>query len=95
MGSEIELKLTIDPTDVAPLRHRLTSMTAKRRHDPHRRLVSTYFDTKSFSLAQESLSLRIRKIGHRRIQTIKRAPSNGGSVITRSEKLREKGPPPS
>jgi len=85
MGSEIELKLTIDPMDVARLRHRLTSMTAKRRHDPHRRLVSTYFDTKSFSLARKSLSLRIRKIGHRRIQTIKRAPSNGGSLITRSE----------
>ena len=85
MGSEIELKLTIDPIDVAPLRHRLMSMTAKRRHDPYRRLVSTYFDTKSFSLAQKSLSLRIRKIGHRRIQTIKRAPSNGGSLITRSE----------
>jgi triphosphatase len=85
MGSEVELKLAINPIDVSRLRHCLTSMTAKRRHDPGRRLISTYFDTKSFSLAQKSLSLRIRKIGRHKIRTVKLAPPNGGSLITRSE----------
>lgn len=85
MGSEIELKLAIDPIDISRLRHSLSSMVTKRRHNRPRRFVSTYFDTKSLSLAQNGVSLRVRKIGRRRIQTIKLAAADGGDLMTRSE----------
>jgi inorganic triphosphatase YgiF len=71
MGNEIELKLEVAQRDL-----RILKATRIFRHDKGARaqtqnLVSVYFDTPKRKLQRKGVSLRIRKIGERRIQTIK------------------------
>ncbi len=65
---EIELKFAIRPADLRRLiRHpMLVGRKAKRQA-----LVSTYFDTPDLALHRRSLTLRVRKIGRRYVQTVK------------------------
>jgi inorganic triphosphatase YgiF len=78
---EIELKLRVAPEDVATL-----------QADPHfagslgepvsETLVSVYFDSDALFLRDHGLTLRVRHIGDRRIQTIKSAEHG---IFERSE----------
>ena len=85
MGTETELKLTLPPKDLrrvgrlAWLR-KLASGPAQRRQ-----LVSVYFDTDKFKLQGHGITLRIRKIGRKRIQTIKAFADGAGNVFSRRE----------
>ena len=69
-GREIELKLEIDPADIAALKAhpRLAASAAKTQ-----RQVSTYFDTAKQSLCKSGFALRVREIDGRFIQTVKGA----------------------
>lgn len=68
---ETELKLGIDPGDVPRLlQHSMLEGVAGAPET----LLSVYFDTSERKLRKAGLSLRIRRIGSRHIQTIKASP---------------------
>lgn len=71
---EIELKLDLDPRDCERLD--LTDMLGSGESETHR-LVSTYFDTPDLALRAAGYSLRVRRRGKERIQTVK---ANGGAA---------------
>ena len=71
MPAEIELKLAVPPRalrDVArlPWLRKLAKGPVNRQT-----LVSVYFDTGKFKLRENGMMLRIRKVGRKRLQTIK------------------------
>lgn len=82
MGTEVELKLA---TSKAGLRKALALPWLKRMaYDGIRKqhLVSIYFDTPDLVLRNHGVSLRVRRIGERRLQTVK---VNSALPITRGE----------
>ena len=59
-GREIELKLEIDPADIAALKaHPLLAASIGKTH----RQVSTYFDTPKQQLRKSCLALRVTRDG--------------------------------
>ena len=80
---EIELKLRVAPEDIAALRNH--PHFADALHDPtHETLDSVYFDSDDRFLRDHGLTLRVRHIGDKRVQTIKTA-SQGSDCFERSE----------
>ena len=92
MASEIELKLEV-PTHMlrtlsrAPWLKQMAEAPVKQQ-----KLVSVYFDTGNRVLKEGGLSLRVRRIGDRHVQTVKGAPAG---AFRRLEWERElEGPAP-
>ncbi len=79
---EIELKLQTDPLGVAML---LADPLVADANPKSRDQLSTYFDTDGHALRKAGLSLRIRQIGERRIQTIKTEGRGAASLFSRGE----------
>src|SRR5262245_7836367 len=76
MATEVELKLAVSPGALReatrlPWLRNLASGPAKRT-----KIVSVYFDTEKFKLRDSGVTLRIRRIGRKRVQSIK-ATGNG------------------
>ena len=71
MADEIELKLAVAADRVGRLKRNPLIRTLATRRAVTSRLHSVYFDTPDLLLAKHGLSLRIRRIGDRRIQTLK------------------------
>jgi inorganic triphosphatase YgiF len=75
MAQEIEVKLEAPGVAAArrlldaPWFKRLEAAPMKRNH-----LVSVYYDTPATALRREGISLRVRRIGPKRIQTVKEGP---------------------
>jgi triphosphatase len=82
MPTEIELKLAASPRALADAVH--LPWLRKLANGPldRKKLVSTYFDTPKFKLRDRGLTLRVRKIGQDRLQTVK---LNGGAAPDRKE----------
>ncbi len=87
--TEVELKLRIPPAALPRLiKHR--ALTKFRQGPPKRqRLVSTYFDTPDLALMRAQVALRVRKVGERRIQTLKLAATPETGPLSRREWERE------
>jgi len=86
MGSdpkEIELKLQVAPQDIAVLQNHPIFARAFEGLTPER-LDSVYFDSDDRKLRDHGLTLRVRQIGDKRVQTIK-SLSEGSYTIERSE----------
>lgn len=66
---ETELKITLDAAALARLRRHPALRGGTRRTQ---RLVSVYYDTPDHALATARIALRLRRVGNRWIQTIKR-----------------------
>ena len=80
---EIELKLRIAPKDIAMVRNHPNFVDIL--HNPiNETLVSVYFDSDELFLRDRGLTLRVRHIGKKRVQTIKAAP-RGSDGFERSE----------
>jgi triphosphatase len=80
---EIELKLRVAPQDLASLRNHPNF--AEYLHNPiNETLVSIYFDSDDLFLRGHGLTLRVRQIGGKRVQTIKTA-KRGSNCFERSE----------
>lgn len=83
--SEVELKLSLS----ADAMRRIESSPVLEGHATGpavtRRLRSTYFDTAGFDLAGRRGSLRVRRIGRDRIQTLKTASDGRHAVSRRGE----------
>ena len=85
MATEIELKLLIDPVDVPKLR-RLPKLKAWCTAKPvSRKLVTTYYDTPDLALWQAGIALRVRRVGHVWIQTIKGGGTAHAGLHQRTE----------
>jgi inorganic triphosphatase YgiF len=85
MSSEVELKLELAPHalhsfETSPWLHELTDRAGKRED-----VVSVYFDTPKFRLHKSGVSLRVRSIGTRRVQTIKASTHGLGGPLARDE----------
>lgn len=87
-NQEIEVKLELDGDEGAS--HRLQA-ELEQRYGPGRAvaLTSTYFDTADLALREAALSLRIRRVDGRSIQTIKSRSSRKGGMFSRDEWERE------
>ena len=85
IATEIELKLALDPTAIpALLRHpALRGLRRGRTRSAH--VVSTYFDSRDLRLQRDDLTLRIRRIGRRWLQTLKGPPQGGAGLHDRPE----------
>lgn len=79
---EVELKLEYDPASRDRL---LASPLFASQNGRQRRLVATYFDTPDQQLARAGYSLRIRRAGDERIQTVKVADSKAAGLFVRGE----------
>lgn len=67
-GREVELKLAVDPADLQRLKqHPLL----KAQRPSTVRLEATYFDTSDLRLAEQDLTLRVRRSGRKHVQTVK------------------------
>jgi inorganic triphosphatase YgiF len=82
---EIELKLAVDPRDVRRLRESPILRAPGLKHTARQRLVSTYYDTPSFSLQRSGVILRVRKIGRERVQSVKMNAAESGGLARRIE----------
>ena len=85
MPQEIELKLAVDPRNVRRLRDSQILRASRLKHTARQRLVSTYYDTPSFSLLHSGIILRVRKIGREREQSIKMDAAGGRGLARRIE----------
>jgi len=81
MTDEIELKLELSQEAAATIEASSLLMGATRRA----RQSSIYFDTPDRALASAGVSLRIRKSGGKRVQTIKAAGASAAGLFARSE----------
>jgi inorganic triphosphatase YgiF len=81
--SETELKLLVRPQDRPALeRHPLLQAESGREErDEH----TTYFDTPQLALANRGLSLRVRRSGDKRVQTLKSAGGERAVAGSRGE----------
>lgn len=84
MPTETELKLTL--SDDAPRRLLESETLRNAAAGPPRRerIVTTYWDTLDRALARRGLSLRVRRQGGKRLQTLK-AQGDGGAAMERGE----------
>jgi inorganic triphosphatase YgiF len=84
MGKEVELKFEVPP---GVARH-LASLPALHRNGgpaQENNLVSVYFDTPKHKLRKNGLSLRVRHIGNKRLETIKANGNSGAGLFSRDE----------
>ena len=73
---EVELKLELPPASLPSIRQVPLLMALKP--SPSRAAeISVYFDTDKYKLRKNGLMLRVRRIGHRHVQTIKASSSSG------------------
>lgn len=85
MSKEIELKFEVPARSLAKLKEsRLIGGNAGQPPQP-RRLVSVYFDTDKFDLKKKGISLRVRHIGRKRVQTIKTEDGRSAGLFNRQE----------
>lgn len=75
---ERELKLEVSPTSLRALGAALGRLEGAQRRGPAARLASTYFDTVGHDLLKAGVSLRIRRKGRGRTQTIKKGEGGAG-----------------
>jgi triphosphatase len=82
VGTEVELKLAVSPDALRkamalPWLRKMAGDTLKREH-----LTSVYFDTPKLTLRDHAVTLRVRRVGDQRLQTIK---ATSGALVTRDE----------
>jgi triphosphatase len=85
MGREFELKLEI-PAAAANKVMRLPWLWEQASGEMQpRQMSTTYFDTPKYALRQKGISLRVRRVGAKNIQTVKAITPRKSSPIDRSE----------
>jgi inorganic triphosphatase YgiF len=85
MPVEAELKLSVRPEHAArigrhPVVRKLKTGRASTKH-----MVGTYFDTPDLLLRRREMSLRVRAVDRRFIQTLKRMKPAQGAILERDE----------
>ena len=85
MAAEVELKLTIDPESLARVREHPALAAVLRGRARTSKDVSTYYDTRGGELRKAGVALRVRRSGHRWLQTVKGAGDQVGALHRRPE----------
>ena len=83
MRREVELKLEVPPRAIGRLK-RLRALHRNGRTQ-EKDLVSVYFDTAEHTLRRHGMSLRVRHIGDKRVQTVKANGHCAAGLFSRSE----------
>jgi triphosphatase len=86
-SAEIELKLELDAPDLGRLREALRRCAGAK--GKRQKLETVYYDTPRQVLKDAGVSLRVRRIGKRRIQTIKAGNGAAAGLFSRAEWERE------
>jgi triphosphatase len=82
VGTEIELKLIASPNALRKAMKLSWLRKLAGKTVDHRHLTTIYFDTRKFALHNHGVSLRVRRIGEERLQTIK---ATSGALVVRDE----------
>src|SRR6266567_8459935 len=82
---EVELKLEVPTHSFYRLARSSLLQAARKRPSKPATLVSVYFDTDKLRLRDKGLSLRVRRVGRRHIQTIKQENGESGTLFSRNE----------
>ncbi|MBC8021556.1 MAG: inorganic triphosphatase, partial [Burkholderiales bacterium] len=79
---EVELKLALDPADVARFRaaSALAGITPETKQ-----MDAIYLDTRNREIARNAMALRLRRSGDRWMQCLKAGPGAAGGLHSRSE----------
>lgn len=85
MPEETELKLSVRPEHAARIKNLPIVRKLKSGRAYTKRMVGTYYDTPDLLLNRRDLSLRVRDVDRRHIQTVKRMGPNAGAVFVRDE----------
>jgi triphosphatase len=83
MSKEVELKLEVPPRAIGRLKRLRTLHRNGRAQEKD--LVSVYFDTAEHELRRQGVSLRVRHIGDKRVQTVKANGQSAAGLFSRSE----------
>src|SRR5262249_42588344 len=81
----VELKLWVDPGQLAQLIDSPPIVAHARNKGTVRHFKDVYYDTPAGALLRAGVMLRVRRRGGRFIQTVKIAPADGGIPLRRSE----------
>jgi triphosphatase len=85
-GNEIELKLMVDPGQLADFETAPVITAHARNKGARRHLKSVYYDTRKRVLWRNGLSLRVRQVGTRFVQTVKtQATQENDNPLRRGE----------
>ena len=82
---EIELKLEVPAKSLARLMRSPVLRAADKTSSKPATLISVYFDTNKLKLRNKGLSLRVRRTGHRHVQTIKQDSGASAALFDRNE----------
>jgi triphosphatase len=82
---EVELKLDVPTHSLYRLARSSLLQAARKKSSKPATLVSVYFDTDKLRLRDKGLSLRVRRVGRRHIQTIKQENGESGTLFSRNE----------
>src|SRR5215831_12241191 len=82
---EVELKLEVPAHSFYRLARSSLLRAARKKSSKPATLVSVYFDTDKLKLRNKGLSLRVRRIGRRHVQTIKRESDENAALFARDE----------
>ena len=82
---EVELKLDVPTRSLYRLARSSLLQAARKKSSKPATLVSVYFDTDKLRLRDKGLSLRVRRVGRRHIQTIKQENGESGTLFSRNE----------
>jgi inorganic triphosphatase YgiF len=82
---EIELKLDVPIHSLPRLNRSPLLMGTTRSAGKPANVVSVYFDTDKLKLRHKGLSLRVRRIGRRLVQTVKQENGTGAVLFARNE----------
>ena len=82
---EVQLKLEVPAPSVQRLVRSSLLQAARKKSAAQATLVSVYFDTDKWKLRNEGLSLRVRRMGRRYVQTIKAESGESAARFARNE----------
>jgi inorganic triphosphatase YgiF len=83
--SEIELKLELAAAADLRALERNHLPDDKNQQPERKEVISVYFDTAKLKLRRRGLSLRVRRVDGRHVQTIKRSGDGDGAALAMDE----------
>ncbi|MBP7241110.1 CYTH and CHAD domain-containing protein [Amaricoccus sp.] len=89
---ETELKIALDHAEAARLARSPALPGLREGPRQRKRLVSIYVDTAGHALAEAGVALRLRRIGRRWVQTVKRGRRAGGAGLFSQEEIEVPAP---